>query len=91
MIGPLKALKLVTQNRTSIPAKEIKILAVLIIGLGILHTIIFYKTAGRVFPDDEIYRLILMAILVASVLLTVIYVRCLKWVKKFNLEQLPAH
>ena len=84
MIGPIKALKLVRNNFRSIPRNEKAKLALLVIGLGILHSFIFYKTAGRIFPDDMVYRLILMTILVASVLCTVVYVRCLKWIKKHN-------
>ena len=75
----------VIKNRHQVPKREFKITAILLIGLGIFHTFIFYKTAGRVFPDDLIPRLLLMIFLLSMLLLTIIYVRCRKYVKKYSL------
>ena len=86
MIGPIKALRIVIKNRDQIPKREFWKLDILLIFLGALHTFIFYKTAGRVFPDDMAPRLIMMALMVALLILTVIYVRCLKWIKKYSFQ-----
>lgn len=81
----MNAISKVMKNRDQIPKREYQILTILVTGLGILHTFIFYITAGRVFPDDQVPRLALMILMVAFLIFTVIYVRFWKWVKKYNL------
>ncbi len=87
MIGPFKVLRLVRKNRSSIPIGEFQKLGLLVSTLGILHTYIFYMTAGRFFPDSIMPRLILMTFLVGMLIFTLLYVRGIKLVKKYNLSE----